>query len=49
MQETEINKNLDHNLLLLAGYSIEMGNNLHSSRVAMYVSKKVDYIRRQDL
>ena len=49
MQEAEINKNLDHNLLLFPGYSIEMGNNLHSSRVAIYKSKKVDYSRRQDL
>ena len=49
MQETDINKNLDHNLLSFPGYSIEMENNSGCSRVAVYESKRVKYIRRKDL
>ena len=37
MQEAEINKNLDHNLLSFPGYSIETENNSSCSRVAIYI------------
>ena len=49
MQETEINKNLDHNLLSFPGYNIETENNTAVSRVAAYISNKINNIRRVDL
>ena len=49
MQETELNKKLDHNLLSFPGFSIETENNSIISRVAIYIENKVDYIRRRDL
>ena len=49
MQEKEINKNLDHNLLSFPGYVIKTENNSVNSRVALYISNKIDYIRRADL
>ena len=49
MQETEINPNVDHNLLSLPGSSVEVETNSENSRAAIYVSSKVDYIRRGDL
>ena len=49
MQETEINKNLDYNLLSFPGFTIETENNTSVSRVAFYISKVVEYIRRTDL
>ena len=49
MQETEINKNLDHNLLSFPGFTIETENNTLVSRVAFYISNVVEYIRRTDL
>ena len=36
MQETEINANLDHNLLSFPGYSIEVEQNTQNARVAFY-------------
>ena len=49
MQETEINPNLDHNLLSFPGYGVEVESNSENSRTAMYISSKIDYIRRSDL
>ena len=49
MQETEIKVNLDHNLLSFPGYNIETERNSISSRVAMFISTEVKYIRRVDL
>ena len=49
MQETEINPNVDHNLLSFLGFSIEVETSSENSRAAIYVSSKVDYIRRGDL
>ena len=49
MQETEINKNLDHNLLSFPGGVVETEGNSECSRVAIYIGVKVDYRRRQDL
>ena len=49
MQETEINKNLDCNLLSFPGYPIETVNNSLCLRVAFYISSEVNYIRRRDL
>ena len=49
MQETEINTNLDHNLLSFPGYSIEVEQNTQNARVAFYISNSITYIRRRDL
>ena len=49
MQETEINKNLDHNLLSFPGFSIETENKSTLSRVAIYIDNRVDYVRRKNL
>ena len=49
MQETEINKNLDHNLLSFPGFAIETENNNTLSRVAVYLDNRISYIRRRDL
>ena len=49
MQESEINVNLDHNLLSFPGYLIETESNSQSSRVAFYINKQINYIRRRDL
>ena len=49
MQETEINKNLDSNLLSFPGYYIETENNSTLARVAYYIGSRVDYVRRRDL
>ena len=37
MQETELNKNLDHNLLSFPGFAIETENNTLKSRVGLFV------------
>ena len=43
MQETEINKNLDHNLLSFPGFAIETENNITLSRVAVYLDNRINY------
>ena len=47
MQETE--KKLDQNMFSFPGYSIETKNNSSTSRVAIYVNKRIDYVRSRDL
>ena len=42
MQETKKNIDLDYNLLSFPGYSIEVENNTSCSRVANYISNKVE-------
>ena len=49
MQESEINKNLDHSLLSFPGFNIETENNTSVSRVAVYVDTRINYVRRGDL
>ena len=49
MQETEINNNLDHNLLSFPGYRIETENNTSNSMAAIYVNSRIEYNRRKDL
>ena len=49
MQETKINKNLDHILLSFPGLAIETENNITLSRVAVYLNNRISYIRRRDL
>ena len=49
MQETEININLDHNLLSIPGFSNETEKNSAVSRVAIYIENTGDYVRRVDL
>ena len=49
MQETEINPNLNHNLLSFPGYVIETETNSECARVAFYISTRINYVRRRDL
>ena len=49
VQESEIKTNLDHNLLSFPGFALETENNKSLSRVAIFISNKIDYIRRRDL
>ena len=43
MQETEININLDHNLLSFPGYSIEVEKNSQNATVAFYINNSINY------
>ena len=49
VQETEIPVNFDTNLLTFKGYSYESKNNLCKSRVGIYVSNELSYVRMNDL
>ena len=42
LQETEINPNLNHNLLSFPGYGVEVECNSENSKTAMYISLKID-------
>ena len=49
MQETELNKNFDHNLLSFPGFTIETEKNTASSRVGIFISNEIDYVRKIEL
>ena len=49
MQETELNKNLNHNLLSFPGFAIETENNTLKSRVGIYVRSRINYMRKLEL
>ena len=49
LQETELNVNLNTDLLTFPGYSIEVESNDNKQRVAVYVSNRLNYRRRNDL
>ena len=49
MQETEIKINLNHDLLSFPSYVIETENNSEISREAVYISARLQYLRRVDL
>ena len=49
LQETELNKNLDHNLLSFRGYCYESENNSALSRVGIYIKSELNYVRRSEL
>ena len=49
LQETEVEINLDHNLLNFPGVNFESETNDVRSRVGIYIKANVDYIRRRDL
>ncbi len=49
LQETELNPNLNENLLTFPGYSLEVERNDFKRRVAMYVNNRLEYRRREDL
>ncbi len=49
LQETELDPNLNENLLTFPGYSLEVERNDVKRRVAMYVSNRLEYRRREDL
>ena len=49
LQETELQINLDHNLLSLPGVNYESEINSICSRVGVYINSNIDYTRRNDL
>ena len=49
LQETEINKNLNHDLLSFPGFGIETENSSNVARVAIYINNNIQYSRRRDL
>ena len=49
MQETEIIDDLNPDELRITNYSLELERNSVKARVGFYVSRSVNYVRRQDL
>ena len=49
LQETEIEINIDHNLLSFPGFNYESETNTVRSRVGCYVKSSISYVRRRDL
>jgi hypothetical protein len=49
MQETEIELNLDHNLLSFPGFNYESKNCTTRARVGTYENSNLKYVRRVDL
>ena len=49
LQETEIEINLDHNLMSFPGYNYENENSPYRRRVGCYVNSNLKYVRRIDL
>ena len=50
MQETEVNGNINaKELLMTSSYSLELAHNSVKSQVGFYISKKLNYVRRNDL
>ena len=49
LQETEIEINLDHNIMSFPGYNYENENSPYRRRVVCYVNSNLKYVRRVDL
>ena len=49
MQETEVEQNVDWNLLGIKGYVLELENNTYKSRVGFYIKDTVKYVRCPNL
>jgi exonuclease III len=49
LQETEIDSNIDHNLMSFIKYNYESESNNIRSRVGCYINSSLNYIRRSDL
>ena len=49
LQETELDRNLDHNLLSLPEYNYESEINNIKSRDGMYIRSKINYVRQTEL
>ena len=49
MQETEVTSNINMKELETSNYSLELETNTEKSRVGFYISKKLNYVRREDL
>ena len=49
LQETEIEINVDHNLMSFPGYLYESESNSIKSRVGCYINANLSYVRRIDL
>ena len=49
LQETEIENNIDHNLMSFNNFNYESESNNKRSRVGCYISTSLNYVRRSDL
>ena len=49
LQETELDVNIDHELLSFQSYNYESEINSIKSRVGVYIKQKMNYVRRRDL
>ena len=49
MQELEVDKDFDCNLLSIPGYVLEVEENLNKKRVGCYIRENLKYTRRRDL
>ena len=49
LQETELNKNLDHNLLSFPGFCYESETNDIISRVGIYIKNDINFVRKTEL
>jgi hypothetical protein len=49
LQETEIEINIDHNIMSFPGYLYESEVNTIKSRVGCYINTNLSYVRRLDL
>ena len=49
MQETEVKKDIDHKELNISKFLLELESNTKKSRVGVYISKTINYVRRTDL
>ena len=49
MQETEVSGDINTNELMTSGYRLELESNSIKSRVGFYITKNLNYIRRNDL
>ena len=49
MQETEVGNDLNIDQLSISGYSLELEKNSIKSRVGVYISKSVKYVRLNDI
>ena len=49
MQETEVTNAININELSVSQYCLELENNSVKSRVGLYISKDINYVRRTDI
>ena len=49
MQETQVRKDIDHKELNISKFLLELESNTKKSRIGVYISKTINYVRRTDL